>query len=116
MTKDSSNPNLALTATNRFTMPDGELGVALTLSDQTRRIVAHNSETGGWGEEAIDSDWEMRYYDRERQGVVLNLDYHVDGDNYIYPFQRVDTESRPRVEVRTISSFQLGGILSSMTK
>lgn len=147
LTKDSSNPNLALTATNRFAMAGGELGAALTLSDQTRRIVAHNTETGGWGEEAIDSDWEMRFYDleRERQGVVLNLDFHadggnkyyarmfhneytdtedrakwevrrameedavIDGDNFIYPFQRVDTESRPRVEVRSISSFQLGG-------
>ncbi|MFA5631424.1 MAG: TonB-dependent receptor [Porticoccaceae bacterium] len=147
LTKDGNNPNLALTVTNRFDMAGGELGAALTLSDQTRRIVAENSETGGWGEESIDSDWEMRHYDleRERQGIVLNLDFHansgnkyylrmfhneytdtedrskwevrrameedaqIDGDIYTYPFQRVDTESRPRVEVRTISSFQLGG-------
>ncbi|MEQ9462366.1 MAG: TonB-dependent receptor [Haliea sp.] len=88
----------------------------------------------------------MRYYDleRERQGVVLNFDYHaasgnkyyarffhneytdtedrtkwevrrafedepvIDGDIATYPFQRVDTESRPRIETRTISSVQLG--------
>lgn len=147
LSKDGSNPKLSLVATNRFPLADGELGVALTLSDQTRRIVGENNETGGWGEQAINDDYEMRYYDleRERQGVVLNLDYHassgnkyyarvfhneytdtedrtkwevrrameedavVEGDIATYPFQRVDTESRPRVEKRTISSAQLGG-------
>ncbi|MGN0920470.1 MAG: TonB-dependent receptor [Cellvibrio sp.] len=146
MSKDGSNPKLALTATNRFELGDGELGVALTLSDQTRRIVSINNETGGWGEQAINEDYEMRYYDleRERQGVVLNFDYHsangneyyarffhneyteteerakwevrrameetpaIDGDIATYPFQRIDTESRPRVELRSISSAQIG--------
>ncbi|MEN0038012.1 MAG: TonB-dependent receptor [Cellvibrio sp.] len=147
LSKDSSNPKLALIATNRFQMADGELGVALTLSDQTRRIVSKNNETGGWGEEAINTDYEMRYYDleRERQGAVLNFDYHANSGNKYYarffhneytetedrakwevrksmeedavvegniatfPFQRVDTESRPRVELRSISSAQFGG-------
>lgn len=146
LSKDSSNPKLALIATNRYQLSDGELGVALTLSDQTRRIVSENNETGGWGEDAINEDYEMRHYDleRERQGVVLNLDYHTDegneyyarffhneyteteerakwevrrameepaiveGDVATYPFQRIDTESRPRVEIRNISSAQLG--------
>lgn len=153
LSKDSTNPKLALIATNRFEMSDGEMGVALTLSDQTRRIVSLNNETGGWGENVINDDYEMRYYDieRERQGAVLNFDYHanggnkyyarffhneyteteerakwetrslefdedepdeiptVDGNVATYPTQRIDTESRPRVEVRSISSAQFGG-------
>ncbi len=147
LSKDGSNPKLALIATNRFQMADGELGVALTLSDQTRRIVSKNNETGGWGEEAINTDYEMRYYDleRERQGAVLNFDYHansgnkyyarffhneytetedrakwevrrvmekdvvVEGNIATYAAQRIDTEARPRVELRSISSAQFGG-------
>ncbi|WP_299594665.1 TonB-dependent receptor [uncultured Microbulbifer sp.] len=146
LTKDANNPKLAVTATNRFRMQDGELGVAMVVSDQSRRIVARNNETGGWSDEAIDSDFEMRHYDleRERQGVVLNFDYQADsgnsyfarffhneytdtedrakwetrsleddaiieGDIATYPTQRMDTESRPRVEVRSISSAQFGG-------
>ncbi len=146
LSKDSSNPKLALIATNRFKMAGGELGVAMTLSDQTRRIVSINNETGGWGENYLDSDYEMRSYDieRERQGIVVNFDFHadsgnkyytrifhndytetesrtkwetrsleeeatVDGNIFTYPFQRIDTESRPRVELRSISSVQIGG-------
>lgn len=147
LSEDGTNPKLALVATNRFQMADGELGVALTLSDQTRRIVSKNNETGGWGDDAINTDYEMRYYDleRERQGAVLNFDYHANGGNKYYarffhneytetedrtkwevrrameedavvegdiatfPFQRIDTESRPRVELRSISSAQFGG-------
>ena len=147
LTKDANNPKLALVATNRFPVADGELGVALTLSDQSRRIISENNETGGWSDVAINRDYEMRYYDieRERQGIVLNFDYHaaggskyyarffhneytdtedrtkwevrrafeeepvINGDIATYPFQRVDTESRPRVETRTISSAQFGG-------
>lgn len=146
LSKDSTNPKLALIATNRFQLSEGELGVALTLSDQTRRIVSLNNETGGWGEDYLNSDYEMRYYDleRERQGVVLNFDYHANGGNKYYarffhneytetedrtkwetrsleedavvegnittyPFQRIDSESRPRVELRSISSAQFGG-------
>ncbi|HEY7773728.1 MAG TPA: TonB-dependent receptor [Marinagarivorans sp.] len=145
LSKDSSNPKLALIATNRFAMPGGELGVAMTLSHQQRRIVSINNETGGWGETYLDSDYEMRYYDieRERQGVVLNFDFHSDSGNkyyarlfhndytetedrtkwetrsledeatvsgnvFTYPTQRIDTESRPRVELRSISSLQIG--------
>ena len=146
LTRDSNNPKLAVVASNRFPLADGELGVALTLSDQSRRIVSENNETGGWSDVAINEDYEMRYYnlERERQGVVLNFDYHaasgnkyyarffhneytdtedrtkwevrrafeeepvIDGDIATYPFQRVDTESRPRVEIRTMSSVQLG--------
>ena len=147
LTKDANNPKVALVTTNRFPVADGELGVALTLSDQSRRIISQNNETGGWSDVAIDSDYEMRHYDleRERQGIVLNLDYYdaggskyyarffqneytdtedrtkwevrrafredpsIEGDIFTYPFQRMDTESRPRVEVRSINSNQFGG-------
>lgn len=40
LTGDSNNPKLAVVASNRFQLADGELGVALTLSDQSRRIVS----------------------------------------------------------------------------
>ena len=77
LTKDSSNPRLSATLTNRWQMDGGELGAAVVLSDQTRRIVAHNNENGGWGSIAPNDDYEMRFYDleRERRGIVLNLDY-----------------------------------------
>ncbi|HHX82832.1 MAG TPA: TonB-dependent receptor, partial [Pseudomonadaceae bacterium] len=147
LTKDANNPSLSATLTKRIQLNGGELGAALVLSDQSRRIVSHNNETGGWGETAPDSDIEWRFYDleRDRQGVVLNLDYlsnndsrlyarmfHneysdaeyrgkfetrdgledneavIDGDTFTYANTRVDTEARPRVEVREISSLQLG--------
>ncbi|MDP4652459.1 MAG: TonB-dependent receptor plug domain-containing protein, partial [Haliea sp.] len=86
LTKDGNNPKLALVATNRFPVADGELGVALTLSDQSRRIVSENNETGGWSDLAINDDYEMRYYDleRERQGIVLNFDYHAASGSKYY--------------------------------
>ncbi|MGA0800822.1 MAG: TonB-dependent receptor plug domain-containing protein, partial [Steroidobacteraceae bacterium] len=46
LTKDSGNPKLALTATNRWDMGDGEFGAAMTISYQNRHIIAHNNETG----------------------------------------------------------------------
>lgn len=147
LTKDANNPSLSATMTRRFQLAGGELGAALILSDQSRRIVAHNNETGGWGDTSPNDDIEWRYYDltRERQGVVLNLDYRmsggntvyahmfhneysdeeyrgkwetrdgledndavINGDTFTYANTRVDTEARPRVEVREISSMQLG--------
>jgi TonB-dependent receptor len=147
LTKDSNNPSLSATMTKRFQMQDGELGAALILSDQSRRIVSHNNETGGWGDQAPNDDIEWRYYDlvRDRQGIVLNLDYitnggssfyarmfHneytdgeyrgkfetrdgledndavINGNTFTYANTKVDTEVRPRVEVRQISSLQLG--------
>jgi TonB-dependent receptor len=148
LSEDAGNPKLALMASNRWQMGDGEFGAALTVSQQQRRIVSLNNETGGWGSGvALDTDYEMRFYDieRERQGVVLNLDYRgdsgskyygrflwneytdtedrakwetrrsleapatVNGNVFTYPFQRIDSESRPRVEVRNIASAQIGG-------
>lgn len=147
LTEDSNNPNLSATVTNIFEMSEGDLGVALVLSDQNRRIISYNNETGGYGIEAPDDDYELRYYDidRERQGAVLNLDYRADngslfyahllhndyketeerakwetrdgledneavisGDTFTYANTRVDTESRPRVEIRQMSAIQLG--------
>lgn len=148
LTKDSGNPKLALTATNRWAMGDGEFGAAMTVSYQKRRIIAYNNETGGWSDDsvALDSDYEMRFYDldRERQGIVLNLDYRgvndqrvyaklfhneysdteyrakwevrrsignpaiINGNVFTYPNQRIDTEARPREEIRKVDSAQLG--------
>lgn len=108
LTKDSGNPKLALTATNRWAMGDGEFGAALTVSYQNRRIIAHNNETGGWGVDsvALNTDYEMRYYDleREREGIVLNLDYRGANDQRYYAKffhnEYTDTEWRAKWEVR----------------
>jgi len=108
LTEDSSNPVLSATFTNRFEMDDGELGVALVLSDQSRRIVAHNNETGGYGASFPNDDYEMRFYDltRDRQGLVLNLDYMTDAGSTFYAhfFYNTydDTEYRGKWEVRDI--------------
>lgn len=55
----------------------------MVLGDQSRRIIAHNNENGGWGDVAPNDDYEMRYYDltREREGVVLAQDYRTDSGN-----------------------------------
>jgi TonB-dependent receptor len=153
--EDANNPKFSLLATNRWRMDGGEFGAALTLSHQNRRIVAYNNEVGAfWNLEegdgsALNSDYEMRFYDitRRRQGAALNLDYRadggnsyysrlfynkyreheyrakwevrrameadpediiVDGDIFTYPFQRIDTEARPRLEYRSIASALVG--------
>ena len=106
LTEDSSNPKLAATFADRWDISGGELGVALVLSDQTRRIVAENNETGGWGEEAPNNDYEMRFYDleRERSGIVLNLDFVSDAGNTYYAHlfhnEYTDTEWRAKWETR----------------
>lgn len=106
LTKDSSNPMVSATYTDRYAMNDGELGVALVFSDQTRRIIAHNNENGGWGDVSPNDDYEMRYYDmeREREGVVLNLDYrNAEGDLFyahVFHNEYLDTEYRGKWEVR----------------
>ena len=106
LTKDSSNPMLSATYTDRFAIADGELGVALVLSDQTRRIIAHNNENGGWGDDSPNDDYEMRFYDmeREREGIVLNLDYrNSEGDLFyahMFHNEYLDTEYRGKWEVR----------------
>lgn len=108
ITDDSNNPKLSATVTNRWKLDGGELGAALVISDQSRRIVANNNENGGWGDTLPNDDYEMRYYDltRERQGVVLNLDYLTDSGNRYYArmFQSdyVDTEWRAKWETRDI--------------
>ncbi len=105
---DANNPKLSATVTNRWQLDGGELGAALVISDQSRRIVANNNETGGWGDAVPNDDYEMRYYDltRERQGVVLNLDYLTNAGNRYYArmFQSdyVDTEWRAKWETRDI--------------
>jgi TonB-dependent receptor len=106
LTEDSSNPKLAATFTNRWNLGDGEAGVAVVLSDQTRRIVADNHEVGGWSATAPDDDYELRFYDleRERQGVVLALDYRANsGNSYFAHFfhnEYSDTEWRAKWETR----------------
>ena len=106
LTKDSSNPKMSATFTNRWDLQGGELGAAIVLSDQTRRIEAHNNENGGWGDNAPNDDYEMRFYDleRERSGVVLNLDYLSNsGNSYFAHFfhnEYTDTEWRAKWETR----------------
>ena len=106
LTGDSSNPVLSATYTDRFAMADGELGVAVVLSDQTRHILAQNNEAGGWGDVAPNDDYEMRYYDleREREGLVLNLDYRTAGGQMFYAHmfrnEYLDTEYRGKWETR----------------
>ncbi len=106
LTEDSSNPKISATFTNRWELQGGEFGAALVLSDQTRRIVAHNNETGGWGANTPNDDYEMRFYDleRERSGIVLNLDYLTDGGNSFYAHmfrnEYKDTEWRAKWETR----------------
>lgn len=105
-TSDSSNPKLSATFANRWNVANGEFGAALVLSDQTRRIVAHNNEVGGWGDVAPNDDYETRFYDleRERRGIVLNLDYLTDSGNSYYAHlfhnEYVDEEWRAKWETR----------------
>jgi TonB-dependent receptor len=147
LTEDGNNPSLSATVTDRFRLGNGELGAALILSDQSRRIVSLNNETGGWSDVAPNSDIEWRFYDltRERQGIVFNLDHVFDsgttlymhtfhneytdeeyrskweirrgierntpiisGDRFTYANTLMDSETRPRVEVRKIDSLQFG--------
>jgi TonB-dependent receptor len=104
--EDSSNPKLSATFANRWDLNGGEFGAALVLSDQTRRIVAHNNENGGWGDIAPNDDYEMRFYDleRDRSGIVLNLDYVADSGNnyYLHMFHNeyVDEKWRAKWETR----------------
>ncbi|MFT4886999.1 MAG: TonB-dependent receptor [Pseudohongiellaceae bacterium] len=106
LTQDSNNPKLAGTFTNRWQLGEGEFGVALVLSDQTRRIVAHNNENGGWGDTAPNDDYETRFYDleRDRQGVVLALDYRAENGNsyfaHVFHNEYTDTEWRSKWETR----------------
>lgn len=106
LTDDANNPNLSVTWTNRFNVGEDELGVAVVLSDQSRRIVAENNENGGWSAVAPNDDYEMRYYDltRDRRGVVLNLDYNAASGNryFVHGFHNeyTDTEYRAKWETR----------------
>ena len=106
LTEDGSNPSLSATFTRRFDMADGELGAALIVSDQTRRIQTHNNETGGWSATAPNNDYEMRFYDltRDRSGVVFNLDYLASSGLTLYAHmfhnEYTDTEYRGKWETR----------------
>ena len=106
LTSDSSNPKLSGTFTNRWNVDGGEFGAALVLSDQSRHIVAHNNENGGWSTTAPNDDYETRFYDltRERQGVVLALDYRSDnGNSYfvnVFHNEYSDEEWRAKWETR----------------
>ncbi len=106
LTRDAGNPKLSATYTDRFRVDGGEIGAAVVLSDQSRHIVAHNNENGGWSDVAPNDDYEMRYYDleRERQGIVVNLDYLSDSGarSYLRTFHNeyLDTEYRGKWETR----------------
>ncbi|HWK53864.1 MAG TPA: TonB-dependent receptor [Hyphomicrobiales bacterium] len=107
LTKDGSNPSLSATMARRFQLAGGELGAALILSDQSRHIVAHNNETGGWSDVAPNSDIEWRFYDltRDRRGIVFNLDHRLPNGNllYLHTFHNeyADDEYRGKWETRS---------------
>ena len=106
LTSDANNPKLSATFTNRWDVSGGEFGVAVVLSDQSRRIIAHNNENGGWGTDFPNDDYETRFYDltRERQGAVLALDYRTDsGNSYfanVFHNEYSDQEWRAKWETR----------------
>ena len=106
LTEDSSNPELSATFANRWRLDNGEFGVAVVVSDQTRRIIGHNNENGGWSETAPNDDYEMRFYDleRDREGLIVNLDYRTDSGNSFYAHffrnEYTDTEWRAKWETR----------------
>jgi len=106
LTEDGSNPKISATYLDQFDLAGGTLGVAFVLSNQERHIVAHNNETGGYGETYPNDDYEMRFYDiiRERDGIVANLDYQSDAGHTAYfrafTNEYTDTEYRGKWEVR----------------
>ena len=106
LTDDADNPKLAATFSNRWEVGEGEFGAALVLSHNSRRIIAHNNENGGWGDTAPNDDFETRYYDltRKRQGAVLALDYRADSGNsyfaHLFHNEYDDSEWRAKWEVR----------------
>lgn len=108
LSHDSSNPKLSATFSDRWKLGDGELGIAAVISDQTRRIVAQNNENGGWGNIAPNEDYELRYYDlqRERQGLVFNIDYQSISGNtfYVHLFHNryIEEEGRAKFETRRV--------------
>ena len=109
LSSDASNPKYSLTASNRFDLGKGnELGAVFVYSNNKRRIVAHNNENGGWGDVAPNDDYELRFYDleRDREGYVLNLDYlNADGNLYylrMFYNDYVDAELRNKFEIRDV--------------
>ena len=106
LTEDAGNPSLAATFTNRWQLNDGEFGAAVVLSDQSRRIIAHNNENGGWGDTTPNDDYEMRYYDleRDREGIVVALNYRANsGNSYfmnVFHNEYADVEWRAKWETR----------------
>ena len=109
LSSDASNPKYSVTASNRFDLGKGnELGAVFVYSNNKRRIVAHNNENGGWGDVAPNDDYELRFYDleRDREGYVLNLDYlNADGNLYylrMFYNDYVDAELRNKFEIRDV--------------
>lgn len=106
LTEDANNPTFSGTYTDRFDLGDGELGAAIVVSDQSRHIIAHNNENGGWSDVAPNDDYEMRFYDitRERSGIVLNLDYKTNSGVTLYAHSffntYADEEYRGKWETR----------------
>ena len=109
LSSDASNPKISLTASNRFNLGQGdELGGVFVFTSNKRRIVAHNNENGGWGDAVPNDDYELRFYDleRDREGYVLNLDYQkADGNLYylrVFYNDYVDAELRNKFEIRDV--------------
>ena len=99
--------------TNVFALGDGELGVAFSYSNGDKTIAVDNFEIdGGWSDDLEDSgaraaeEVEQRDYEvtRERDGVVLNLDYRASSASRYYlrtlHSRFTDTELRNRIEFK----------------
>ncbi len=82
--------------TNVFELNTGDLGLALSYSNQERNFGSENIETdGGWSEDWEDNDgnefiaheeMEIRDYEisREREGLAINLDFRLSEDTLLY--------------------------------
>lgn len=81
------SPKGTFTYSNVF---NDNLGVAFSLNYQNLGIESHNNEIGGWGEEdgliVPNDDFEQRFYDidRERLGLVVNVDYQLSDATELY--------------------------------
>jgi len=57
--------------------------IGLTFS--SKQIISHNNETGfGWEDGKMNDDYEMRWYDVERERYGLSYDFAIDGHNITF--------------------------------
>ncbi|WP_298918110.1 TonB-dependent receptor [uncultured Algimonas sp.] len=85
---DVVSPKATLTYSNVF---NDRLGIAISGNYQDLDIESHNNESGGWGTEGgtdffLNDDYEQRWYDidRERIGLVANIDFEASDSTRLY--------------------------------